>query len=76
MAVVPAEGYPTESKEFDQTYTQLLNVLQDALANGAQGKLGAAIGVMHSLTDLAVPLMQKPIPAGTGNYGPDFRRVS
>ena len=75
MSLVPPEGYPAESKEFDKSYALMLNALQSALAAGDQDKLGDAVDAMSSLTELAVPLMQKPLPGGVGNYGPDFRLV-
>jgi hypothetical protein len=75
MAPVPPEGYPTESKQFDEAYTSLLDTLQGAFAAGAQAKLQAAVSAMYGLGELAVALMKKPLPGGTGTYGPDFRRL-
>ncbi|MGH3601894.1 MAG: ferritin-like domain-containing protein, partial [Pseudonocardiaceae bacterium] len=75
MAPVPPEGYPVESKDFDTTYTSVLDKLQAAWKTPA-GKLGPAVVAMLTLGDLAVQLMQQPRPDGTGNFGPDFKLVS
>lgn len=74
MATVPPGGY-TQAREFDQAYTQLLQKLETAWSEGAQGKLNAAIGDMFDLGDPARMLMQQPIPGGSGNYGPSFQYV-
>lgn len=73
MAVVPPEGYPTESAEFDQRYKDLLDALQAAWATGSSGQLFTAIGVMEQMGNLATSLMQKPLPDGSGTFGPDFK---
>jgi hypothetical protein len=73
MAEVPPEGYP-ESLEFDKNYTAMLKDLEAAW-HGAPAKLGAAIGKMYSMADLARALMQKPLPSGQGTYGPSFRLI-
>jgi hypothetical protein len=73
MAEVPAGGYP-ETAEFDQNYTAMLNDLQAAWS-GTPGKLGAAVGKMYLMADLARTLMQKPLPSGQGTYGPSFRLI-
>jgi hypothetical protein len=73
MAVVPLEGYPTESAEFDQQYENLLDALQAAWATGSSDQLFTAIGVMDGMDDLATSLMQKPRPDGQGTFGPDFK---
>jgi hypothetical protein len=74
MAPVPPEGYPVESKDFDITYTSVLDLLQAAWATPGR-KLGPAIGAMFTLGDPAVQLMQQPRPDGAGNFGPDFKLV-
>jgi hypothetical protein len=69
---VPPEGYPVESRAFDDAYTALLGDLQTAW-NSDAGDLGGAIGAMGDLGDLAADLMTKPLPDGSGNFGPDFK---
>jgi hypothetical protein len=73
MAEVPAEGYP-ESADFDKNYTAMLKDLEAAWS-GTPAKLGAAIGKMYQMGDVARALMQKPLPSGQGTYGPSFRLV-
>jgi hypothetical protein len=75
VAQVPPGGYP-ESHDFDQQFTALLNKLQSAWAKGSQSDLSGAVGIMFGLGDLARTLMQKPLPGGGGNFGPDFRLVT
>jgi hypothetical protein len=50
----------------------LLGDLQTAW-NSDAGDLGGAIGAMGDLGDLAADLMTKPLPDGSGNFGPDFK---
>jgi hypothetical protein len=82
MAAVPKGGYAQGDVEpavwddvskFDQRFTTMLNQLQDAWSNGNGGALIDSTGTMFSLRGPAVQLMQVPIPAGGGNYGPCFR---
>lgn len=77
MAEVPAEGYPAEPKaqEFNRSYTAMLNHLQNAWANGSGAELGDAIAAMSDLEGPARELMEKPLPDGRGNLGPDFRLI-
>jgi len=77
MAPVPAGGYPGVSDQFNGQYATVLSLLEQAWRSkgGSDGQtlLSNAIGKMFGLKSLAVPLMQKPLPTGGGNYGPDFR---
>jgi hypothetical protein len=73
MAIVPAQGYPTESAEFDRQYKVLLDALQVAWATGSSDQLFVAIGAMEQMGDLATALMQKPLPDAPGTFGPDFK---
>jgi hypothetical protein len=79
MSPIPAGGYPNPSTQvqaaltaFNQQFTEVLNDLQAAWANGSQSSLGQAIGGMFSLQSLANAIMQFPLPGGGGVYGPDF----
>lgn len=78
MAVVPPGGYPREelALEFNRSYTMMLNHLQSAWANGEDDELDSAISTMLDLEAPARKLMEKPLPDGNGNYGPDFRLVN
>jgi Ferritin-like len=60
---------------FDQAFTTMLKKLESAWS-GTPGDLSMAISKMHTLTAIAVPLVQKPIPGVSGNYGPCFRLVA
>jgi Ferritin-like len=73
MAIVPPEGYPKESADFDKQYKSLLDGLQAAWTTGNSDELLNAIGVMDSMGDTAVSLMQTPLPTGQGTFGPDFK---
>lgn len=77
MAEVPAGGYPQEAKalEFNRSYTTMLNHLQNAWQTGTSGELSDAISAMLELEGPARELMEKPLPGGNGNYGPDFRLI-
>jgi hypothetical protein len=75
MAPVPAGGY-AKSHDFDARYTGLLASLQKAWADGDAAALDAAFDAMYELGDLARGLMQQPLPAGGGNYGPSFLIVT
>jgi hypothetical protein len=72
MAVVPPEGYGAETADFNQKFKGLLDALQDAWGAGDAGRLFDAIGVMNDLGGDATALMQKPLPDGSGTFGPDF----
>jgi rubrerythrin len=81
MAEVPAGGYQrtdvtadvaAKLDAFDEAFTTMLNQLQTAWQSGTQSALSQSISTMRDLGDLAIPLMQIPIPGGTGNYGPCF----
>jgi hypothetical protein len=75
VARVPPGGYPDvpESQAFDEQFGDVVANLDDAWGTEGQRALGRAIGGMFSLFDAAQPLIVKPIPGGTGNFGPDFR---
>lgn len=77
MAEVPEGGYPDVPKalEFNQAFTTMVGQLQQAWVTGDGNELGAAIGAMFQLRGPARELMQMPLPAGGGNYGPDFRLI-
>jgi hypothetical protein len=76
MAVVPPEGYPAESANFDNQYKSLLDNLQNAWETGNSTDLFNAIGTMDAMGDIATTLMQQPLPNGQGNFGPDFKLPS
>ncbi|MFC9392620.1 ferritin-like protein [Streptomyces sp. NPDC057027] len=92
MGIVPAGGWPrtgpsapdTETTrlldEFNQAYSKLLRLLQDAWQqddkNEALGRLFKAIGQMSALQDPAQQLMARPLPSGGKNYGPEFLLVT
>jgi hypothetical protein len=59
-------------KAFDDVYTALLGELQNAW-NSDNGRLTGAIRAMRRLKGLATDLMTKPLPDGTGTFGPDFK---
>jgi hypothetical protein len=75
MAPVPAGGYPgvAGADQFDQTYTTMVNKLQQAWT-GTPSALGGAVGAMFGLGDPAVQLMKTPRqpPYPPGNDGPPF----
>lgn len=86
IARVPKGGYQQDkvSQEvwhlthgFDEAYTQLVQLLEDAWAINGRGQaaLVNAIEVMFKLEKFALPLMQIPIPGQTQNYGPSFRLI-
>jgi hypothetical protein len=74
MAVVPEGGYPSldRSRKFDRNYTNMIGKLQDAWDSGDSALLEESFAQMHSLTGLAIGLMNTPIPGGTEHYGPSF----
>jgi hypothetical protein len=75
VAEVPKGGYKGVSKvaAFDHQFQQVLIHLQNAwTGEGSSDELGKAIEAMNGLSGLAKEIVVMPIPAGTGNYGPDF----
>jgi len=79
MAEVPADGY-AESNDFDRMYTEILNDLQSTWEKGGQlgqAALSDAIKKMkaRAFADAATDLMKRPLPSGSGNYGPSFRLI-
>jgi hypothetical protein len=58
----------------------MLRALQDAWGDGTpqqrKDRLKVSIQTMRRLRTPAVALMQKALPSGNGNYGPDFRLLS
>jgi Ferritin-like len=83
MAEVPIGGYQKADvtpdvwdmlDAFDQAFTTMLKKLESAWS-GTASDLSVSVSNMHKLTGIAVPLVQKPIPGGTGNYGPCFRLI-
>lgn len=75
MADVPPGGHGEVTLAFNCAYSAMLDDLHHAWATGSDSSLGAAIGAMFPLEQLAVALMQQPRPDGPGNYGPDFRYI-
>jgi hypothetical protein len=92
MGTVPAGGWPRTGPsapdagttqlldEFNQAYSKLLRLLQEAWrrddAGEAEGLLFDAIEQMSVLQDPAQQLMARPLPGGGGNYGPEFLYVT
>jgi hypothetical protein len=81
MALVPKGGHPPEvTKPFDELFTAMLRALQDAWGDGTpqqrKDRLKVSIQTMRKLRTPALALMQKALPSGNGNYGPDFRLLS
>ena len=75
MAEVPKGGWadPEVSRPFNQRFTAMLGLLQNAWADGDKHKLKLAIDEMRALTPLARTLMAKPLSPGNVNfYGPSF----
>lgn len=82
MAEVPEGGYQKEQvtdevwqllEQFNQSFTDMLDQLQEAWRTGNKTHLGAAVGSMLDLSEPAEALMQIARPEGGGNYGPCFR---
>jgi Ferritin-like len=78
MTPVPLGGYPSPPAaviDFDRAFTSMLKDLDAAWAPGGSTQLGAAIGVMQTLTTKAVALLKQQIPRtdAPGIYGPQFR---
>lgn len=92
MGTVPAGGWPRKGAsapdaettrlldEFNQAYSRLLRLLQEAWrkddASEAEGLLFEAIAEMSALRDPAQQLMARPLPDGGKNYGPEFLYVT
>ena len=79
MTEIPAGGYP-ESRDFDLSYTELLDTLQKAWETGDDNIWDYAIyDLMMELTDKARDLMQIPIDENDlskGTFGPSFLLIS
>lgn len=79
MAEIPPGGFP-ESRDFDLTYTELLNTLQRAWETGDDSIWNDAIyGLMAELTEKARDLMQIPIDENDsckGTFGPSFLLIT
>jgi hypothetical protein len=79
MTPVPHGGYgrdvPPEVADCDNTFTQMLQQLDAAWANGEATALRNAIRSMRALRTKAIALLQKQIPRREGGiYGPQFRK--
>ena len=76
VAEVPPEGYPDlqEARNFDRKFTELVKLLEQAWAEGDQGKLDDAVGVMFGLRSLAKQVIAKKRP-DERRFGPDFKLV-
>jgi rubrerythrin len=85
MADIPEGGYcqadvPNAEtwdliNTFDQRYSNMLRLLQDAWLQGEQTILSAAISEMRTMGMIARQLVPRTRPDGAGNYGPCFRYV-
>lgn len=83
MADIPKGGYVQADvpdlatwdliRTFDQRYSNMLRLLEDAWRNG--NSLSAAVGEMGEMAAIASQLVATPRPDGAGNYGPCFRYV-
>lgn len=80
MGVVPAGGWPDPAESvrcllrtFNEAYTDILQDLQKAWAEGSNAVLGGSIGKMFALRGAAQELFDIPLPGGEGTYGPEFR---
>jgi photosystem II stability/assembly factor-like uncharacterized protein len=83
MACIPAGGYQQSDvpdiaiwdliTRFDQQYSEMLRLLEQAWTHGNQTFLRQAIFEMGSMSDTGRELIMKPRPDGRGNYGPCFR---
>jgi hypothetical protein len=82
MTPVPLGGYkadaPSEVADCDKSFTQMLQQLDAAWANGdLHGDLGDAIGSMLNLKSNAIALLEKQVPRPEGGiYGPQFRKAT
>lgn len=83
VADVPAGGHRPDPdaepdayhllRQFNLTYSKLLDYLQATWSGpSGQAMILKALEAMFDLEKFAKPLMQIPIPGGSGNYGPDF----
>jgi hypothetical protein len=79
MAPIPVGGYVNPPKivvdqltEFNKLFASMLDMLQNAWANGSEDDLNSAIRIMFLLKPKAIALMNIPLPDGNGVYGPDF----
>ena len=74
VAPIPAGGYPSVSRDFDDSYSEMLNLLQSAWDQGSPDLLLQSVGVMiDDLGRHALALMPRPIPNRPGEfYGPGF----
>jgi len=85
MADIPEAGYQRADvpdlrvwnliATFDQSYSNMLRLLQSAWEHGDPQILGQAVGAMLQMHEIATALVQKPRPDGSGNYGPCFRYI-
>ncbi len=86
MAQIPVGGYTDDKvpdpevrrllRGFNETYSRLLDLLQAAWRNDdGQAMFWHAIETMFALQKYSKPLIQTPLPDGSGNYGPDFRYI-
>lgn len=85
MADIPEGGYRKADvpdaatwdliNTFDQHYSAMLRLLQEAWLQGEQHILSTAIGEMRTMGAIARELVVRPRPDGAGNYGPCWRYV-
>jgi hypothetical protein len=85
MADIPERGYQRGDvpdlrvwnliTNFDQSYSNMLRLLQSAWEHGDPQILGQAVGAMFEMRETATALIQDPRPDGCGNYGPCFRYI-
>jgi photosystem II stability/assembly factor-like uncharacterized protein len=85
MADIPPGGYQQSDvpdsaiwsliQSFDDVFTEMLNQLQLAWASGSRTALLTGIAQMFEMRSIADELVQRPLPTGSGNYGPCFRLV-
>jgi hypothetical protein len=77
MAEVPEAGYGAITRQFNEQYTDVVNLLQSAWETAqGQSSLDRAVLLMPSLGSYARDLMGQALPNGSGNYGPDFKLIS
>jgi hypothetical protein len=76
VAEVPETGFGDVTKDFNAIYSDILNLLQAAweMKSGA-ACFNKAISLMPTLGSSARRLMKKPLPEGSGVYGPDFKVI-
>jgi hypothetical protein len=74
IAMIPSGGYPSVSRDFDDSYSAMLKLLQSAWDHGSQDILLQAVAVMiDDLGRKALALMESPIPTKPDEfYGPSF----